>query len=274
MPKKFLDIEKKFSSYNSSKFIILPCPYEVTTTYKKGTKLGPNAILNASQYIETFDEETGKEICEEVGISTLNPIVSPNNLKKKIEKILGDKKVPIIIGGEHSISAKIIDSFKNFYPDLSVLQFDAHADLRDKYQGSKFNHACAARRILEICPCVQVGVRNISKEGMKFAQKTGQINKIHFAQKIEVVEKIITQLSDTVYINFDIDAFDPSIMPSTGTPEPGGFFWYEVLDILKEVCKLKRVIGFDLVELCPIKGLHAPDFLAAKLIYKIISYLS
>ncbi|MFC1637691.1 agmatinase, partial [Candidatus Margulisiibacteriota bacterium] len=188
--------------------------------------------------------------------------------------LLLDDKVPVILGGEHSITPLAVKAFSEHFKDLSVLQLDAHADLRDSYLGRKDNHACVMRRVLEICPVVQAGIRNISTEGWEFAQKSGQIKKIHWAEHLEAVEQITSQLSENVYITFDVDAFDPAIMPSTGTPEPGGLLWYEALDILKAVCRQKNVVGFDVVELAPQKGLSAPDFLCAKLIYKVMGYIT
>jgi len=272
-PNSFLGIEPEYSKYKTSKFIIIPVPHEVSTSYGKGTKNGPAAILEASKQVETFDLELHQETYQKVGIFT-HPNVKLSKLKATTYKVLKDKKIPIILGGEHSISSVAVNAAKARYPRLSVLQFDAHADLRNEYEGNKNSHACAMRRVLEICPAVQVGIRNISEEEWKFAQESGQINKIHLAQKLEETEKIVTQLHDHVYITFDVDVLDPAIMPSTGTPEPGGLLWYEALDILREVIRLKRVVGMDFVELAPIKGLIAPDFTVAKLIYRSIGYLS
>ncbi|KAF0133426.1 MAG: agmatinase [Candidatus Saganbacteria bacterium] len=273
MSNTFLEIEPEYSRYNTSKFVVVPCPHETSTSYGKGTKNGPQAILNASYNIENFDEELKFETYKKAGIHTMTPC-SAGRLPSTINKILKDKKTPIVLGGEHSITPYAVEAVFSNFPKLSVLQFDAHADLRDKYHGNKNSHACAMRRTLEICPVVQVGIRNISPEEYEFAQKSGQINNMHFANQLESVEKAIAQLSEYVYITFDVDAFDSSVMPSTGTPEPGGFFWYEVLNILKLVAKNKKVVAADFVELMPIKGFSAPDFTVAKLIYKLMGYLS
>jgi agmatinase len=215
------------------------------------------------------------------GIATLPPVsfgkLSPQQAMDKIEaavtKLIDDKKVPLILGGEHSISPAAVKAFAKKYKGLSVLQFDAHADLRDTFKENKLSHACATRRILEICPdVVQVGIRSISRKEIAFAKKSGQIENIHWAEKLEITDKVLDQLTENVYITFDIDALDPSLMPSTGTPEPGGLDWYEALDILKAVCAKKNVVGFDLVELAPIKGLESPNYIAARLAYKMISY--
>jgi agmatinase len=269
----FLELEPEYAQYKTSKFIVIPCPHEVSVSYGAGTKKGPQAILDASFFVENFDEELKQETYRKAGIHTLKP-VKLSHLSGNINKILKDKKIPITLGGEHSLSIEAVKTALAHHPRLSVLQFDAHADLRDEYHGDKKSHACAMRRILEICPVVQVGVRNLSEEEYLFAQKTGQIEKIHFAEHLDVAEKVVSQLHEHVYITFDVDAFDSSVMPSTGTPEPGGFFWYEVLDILREVCRSKKVVAADFVELSPIKGFSAPDFTVAKLIYRLMGYLS
>jgi len=271
--KTFLELEPEYAQYKTSKFIVVPCPHEKSVSYGKGTKYGPQAILDASFFVENFDEELKSETYRKAGIHTMKSC-AVNRLPLTVKKILKDKKIPIILGGEHSLTPEAVRVAADNYPKLSVLQFDAHADLRDEYHGSKKSHACAMRRALEICPVVQVGIRNISPEEFAFAQKTEQIKKIHFAEHLDIVEKVVAQLSEYVYITFDVDAFDASVMPSTGTPEPGGFFWYEALDILREVCRFKKVVAADFVELAPIKGLFAPDFTIAKLIYRVMGYLT
>lgn len=259
---------------------MIPVPYEATTSYGKGTKGGPAAIISASKHVETFDEE----LCSEpylAGIHTLPPIkASKRGLVMKavsasISKAALQGKVPIMLGGEHSISPFALAALKKQFNDISVLQIDAHTDLRDSYEGSRWSHATAARRILDICPAVQVGIRNISADEWDFAEGTGQIKKIHFADKFgpAQIKKIVGQLSGHVYVTIDVDGLDPSIMPSTGTPEPGGLLWGDVTALLKAVSIKKRVVGFDIVELSPIKGVHAPDFTAAKLVYKLIGYI-
>lgn len=269
----FLELEPEYAQYKTSKFVVIPCPHEVSVSYGAGTKKGPQAILNASFFVENFDEELKQETYRKTGIHTLK-LVNIKKLPGVIGKTIKDRKIPITLGGEHSLSIEAVAAAQKHYPRLSVLQFDAHADLREEYHGDKNSHACAIRRILESCPVVQVGIRNLSEEEYLFAKKTGQIEKIHFAEHLDVAEKVVSQLHEHVYITFDVDAFDPSVMPATGTPEPGGFFWYEVLDILREVCRLKKVVAADFVELSPIKGFTAPDFTVAKLIYRLMGYLS
>ncbi|MBU1026106.1 MAG: agmatinase [Candidatus Margulisbacteria bacterium] len=270
---QFLEYKPAEVDYAAAKFVVLPVPYEATTTYGKGTKNGPAAILSASQYVENFDEELWHEPCEEAGIFTGRPVSVGELSGKRVAGVLADNKVPVILGGEHSITPLVVRACAEKYKDLSVLQFDAHADLRDTYHGAKDSHACVMRRVLEICPAVQVGIRSISEEGYEFAKKTGQLSKIHWAEHLEIADKITTQLSNNVYITFDVDAFDPAIMPSTGTPEPGGLLWYEALDILKAVCRQKNVVGFDVTEFSPQKGNRAPDFMIARLIYKIMGFI-
>jgi agmatinase len=270
MSYKFLGTD---SGYKDSKFVVVPVPYEATTSYGKGTKNGPAAILKASQQVEEFDEELGFETHLKSPVHTLKT-TSVTSLGSRVTSLLSDKKIPVILGGEHSITPYVVKAAAKQYKHLCVLQFDAHADLRDRYRGKKNSHACVMRRILEICPAVQVGIRSISRDGFDFARKTGQLKRIHRAQKLELAEKVENQLFKHVYITIDVDVFDPSVMPSTGTPEPGGMYWYEVLDILKPICATKNVVGFDIMELSPRKGDIASDFAAAKLIYKIMGYLS
>lgn len=256
-----------------NKFAIIPCPHEATTSYGQGTKNGPRAILSAMPQVENFDEETGRAMVAPGTLRILKP-VAYRNLRKKVAEVIKEDHFPIVLGGEHSLTPEVVKALSAKHKDLSVLQLDAHADLRDAYQGSKASHACAIRRVLEICPAVQAGVRNIAAEEWKWARQNGQINKIHFAYSLPPTAKIIKQLNRMVYITIDVDVFDPSVIPATGTPEPGGLAWYAVLDLLKAVCAERKVVGFDVVELAPRKGEIVSDFIAAKLIYKIIGFLS
>jgi agmatinase len=267
-------------SYKEAKVVILPIPYEATTTYKKGCGDAPLAIVQASRFVELYDEELR---CEpyKIGIYTKNEMeFSLNNPEKPLKQIknylkkpLRDEKFPIIIGGEHTISFGAILAFKEKFPELSVLQLDAHPDLRNLYQETKFSHATVIRRILEHFPVVQVGIRTLSKEEADFYKE----NPLPCFSAKEVLtnlnlNKIISHLKKDVYITIDMDVFDPSIVPGVGTPEPGGLFWYDVLKILKEVFKKRNVVGVDVVEVSPISGNHISEFTAAKLIYKIIGY--
>jgi agmatinase len=270
---RFLDIEPQYYDYDKASFVVVPVPYEATPSYGKGTKNGPAAILRASQLVEDFDEELQYAPYKKKPIYTLSAS-SIKSLPATVKKLIKENKIPVILGGEHSLTPHAVKVFAEKYKSLSVLQFDAHADLRNEYQGSKNSHACAMRRVLEYCPVVQVGIRSISEEEYGFARKTGQIKKIHWANKLELVEKIENQLTKNVYLTIDVDVFDPSVVPATGTPEPGGMFWYEILDILSRVCREKKIVGFDVVELAPIKGQPASDFTIARLIYKIMGYIS
>ncbi len=278
----FLGLSSEFAEFEKSEFVILPVPYEQTTTYQKGTKHAPQAIIAASQEVETFDEELKFEACK-AGICTLNQMeITTSGPQKMLEKVhqatkelINQGKKVVIIGGEHTISIGAVKAFCEKYPHLSVLQMDAHADLRDSYQENKFSHACVMRRIGELSQFVGVGIRNLSEEEHEFIQQNK--TDVFFAQDMRGnnrwKEKVLGKLGSDVYLTFDLDFFDPSIMPAVGTPEPGGLLWYETLDFLKELVYKKNLVGFDVVELCPIPGLVAPDFLAARLIYKIIGYI-
>jgi agmatinase len=269
----FLEIDPRLYGYDRSKFVVVPCPHEATTTYGRGTKNGPAAILAASQAVEWFDEELGYEPYRKGWVFT-EKSVTVRSLKSKVGKILDDEKIPVILGGEHSLTPVAVKACVEKYKRLSVLQLDAHADLRDSYRGRKDSHACAMRRVLELCPAVQAGLRSLSAGEWEWAKKTGQIEKMHFAPRLSETEKIVRQLHKDVYITIDVDVFDPSVVPATGTPEPGGLFWYEVLDVLKAVCSKKNVVGFDVVELSPRKGDLASDFTIAKLIYKLMGFIT
>jgi len=283
--KNFLDIEIK--SLAEAQVAIVPFGFEATTTYGYGSNLGPRAIIEASSQVELFDEELWQETNKKVAITTKSEIKSAKNvaqtkkqLGSEIEKILQLKKLPITLGGEHSITPFIIEAYKKSgFGDFSILQFDAHADLRDGYLGQKYSHAAAMRRCLDFpgINLVQVGIRNISNENdeLVFWEKNRSLIKTFWAKdkKNWKIAEMIKALKKDVYISFDVDAFDSSLMPSTGTPEPGGLFWDETLDILRAVGQQKNIIGADFVELAPIKGLRAPDFLVAKLIYKTIGYI-
>jgi agmatinase len=273
MLKTFLNIDKPYTDYEKSKFVIVPVPFEETVSYGKGTAKGPDAILEASLHLEDYDIELDSEPYR-AGIHVGKAIRETKAIKPQISKILSDKKIPVMLGGEHSITPFAVKAAAEKFKDLSVLQFDAHADLRDSYHGSKQSHACAMRRVLEICPAVQVGIRSMDISEIKFAKSSGQIAKIHFAEKLELEEIVTSQLSKNVFISFDVDALDPSIMPSTGTPEPGGMDYYQVLGIFEAVAREKNIVGFDFVELAPIKGLSHPDFTVAKLIYKLMGYIA
>lgn len=269
-PFNFLGLDEQ--TYENSKVIVFPVPYSSTAYWKANTKEGPQALIEASRHIELYDLETKKN-SSEGGIFTL-PFLAPSKnspaevavqIKEVISQILADKKFPLMLGGEHSVTLGAVQSFKEKFADFSVLQIDAHTDLREEFEGTKFHHACVMKRIKDLgISIAQVGIRSMS-EGE-------EADNIFLAPEVPV-EKIIATLKENVYLTFDLDGLDPSIMPSTGTPEPGGLGWYETLNLIKEVAKQRKIIGADVVELDPIPGLAAPDFLAAKLVYKIISYI-
>jgi agmatinase len=264
--------------YTESGIVIVPVPYDETSTWMKGADKGPGAILNASVNLEFYDIETESE-AHLKGIYTLDPVLqkeTPEGLVEdvyyRILTLLAENKFPVIIGGNHTVSIGAIKAFSEYFKNLSVLQVDAHTDLRPTYEGSEFNHACAMARAKEYAPLVQVGIRSMSAEELPYADK----NRIFFSHELyydkSLYKKAIDLLSENVYITIDLDAFDPSIMPSTGTPEPGGPPYYELLHFMRDVIKTRNVVGFDVVELCPSETNKSPDFMAAKIIYQLLSY--
>lgn len=277
VPFNFGGISKQFSDYKRAKIVILPVPFDKTGTWLKGTNKGPRAIIDASRNMELYDVETESEVYKR-GIFTEKKIRAENSAEmldkvyKKAEKFLGQKKFVVSLGGEHTVSLGTIKAYSESFNDLSILHLDAHGDLRDSYLGSKYNHACVMARAREMVnDIISVGVRSMDSSEIKNLDK----NKIFFACQIYNskvwFKKAIGKLSKNVYITLDLDVFDTDIMPSVGTPEPGGLGWYQVLEFLKSVFKKRNVVGFDVVELCPSKN-KAPDFLAAKLIYTLLSY--
>lgn len=284
--KCFAGLDEEYSNFKKAKVVVLQVPYEKTTTYKTGTKNGPDAIIDASAYMELFDEELNQETYR-IGIHTMNGLaisdLTPEDMVEQVRlsvlEVLKGGKFPVILGGEHSISPAAVKAFKELYPDLSVLQFDAHCDLRDEFHGSKNNHACAARRISEICPLVQVGTRSLSKEEKDFlgangtAAKIKNVNVYHILDKPFWKDEVSKALTGHVYVTIDLDVFDPSLVPAVGTPEPGGIGWYEMIELLHSVAEDHKVVGFDIVELCPIKDQPSSDFLAAKLLYRFLGYV-
>jgi agmatinase len=265
--------------YHYSRIAILPVPYDETSTWMKGADKGPEAIMEASVNLEFYDIETDSE-AHKNGIFTLEPLMeksSPealvNSVHDKVLFLLSEKKFPVVVGGNHTVSIGSINAFSEVTGNFSVLQLDAHSDLRPEYEGSPFNHACAMARAKEVAPVVQVGIRSMSAEELPFADK----NRIFFAYQLysdkSLYAKAIDLLSDNVYITIDLDVFDPSLIPSTGTPEPGGPEYFELMHFLREVIKQKNVVGFDVVELCPSPGNRSSDFIAAKIIYQLLSYI-
>ena len=271
-------LPEQYSSYDNASIVILPLPYDQTSTWIKGADKGPEAVIQASANMELYDIETDSQVYLK-GIFTDSPLQTAlppegmaNLVQERVTQLLKDDKFPVIVGGEHSVSIGAVKACAQKTKDMSVLQLDAHADLRDEYDDSKFNHACVMARVKEFCPAVQVGIRSMDAS----EKQSIDTEKTFFAKDIlyntDWIDKVISLLSNNVYVTIDLDVFDPSIMPSTGTPEPGGLGWYDVLALLKELGSDKNIVGFDVVELCPNENNKAPDFLAAKLIYKFLSY--
>ena len=285
----FLGIGKQFSSFDQSRVVLLPVPYEHTVSYGGGTRNGPGAILNASHYVEFYDEETGREIHRELGIATLKPL----NVAKKRDRaaldlileatnqLLDKKKFIVTLGGEHTITQATLAAFIQRYRDLSVVQIDAHSDLRMEYLGNKYSHASVMARVCEFLDprrLVQIGIRAQCIEESAFIKEHGittlyahEIRGEKYARK-SWDDFAIEKLSDHVYITFDVDGLDPSIMPATGTPEPNGLLWPETMQFLKKLGDRKNVVGCDVVELAPMRNLHHPNLTAAKLVSKMINY--
>ena len=266
------------------KVVVVPFGLEKTVSYGAGTKKGPMEIIKASHQVELFDEELKKEPYKEIGIKTIKPFAIKKEIKKALDQlsninkeIIRENKFPLVLGGEHSITPGSIKPFINKFDHLTILHFDAHADLREEYNGDKFSHACAIRRCLDFknTKVVSFGIRNLSESEMSFYNKNRERINIFWAKDkkewdINKIAEIF--LNKNVYITFDVDGFDSSIMPATGTPEPGGFMWEDIIPIIKTVCKNSNVVGADINELAPIKGFNSYNFLVAKLAYKILSY--
>ena len=269
------------TDFDRARVVILPVPLDRTTSYVAGTRNGPHEILVASSHMELWDEETGTDV-HRIGIFTLPEMEFPfgtideviDEIRRVAGEIVSRGKFPIVIGGEHSITPPVVAAVAAQHPGLSVLQIDAHADLRDTFMGTRHNHACAMRRVIEHAPTTQVGIRSLSPEEAAAIPNlpTRLFYDFEMRKDPDWMDRVVASLSDTVYITIDVDGLDPAIMPATGTPEPGGLSWYEVLGLLRRVTERKKVVGFDLVELSPLGGLVAPNFLCAKLIYKFLSY--
>jgi agmatinase len=271
--------EEVVYSYEDSDIIILPVPYDATSTWMKGADRGPEAILEASVNLEFYDIETASEVHLR-GIHTVAPIdenrtpdLLVDAVRQRCSSLLNDGKFPVILGGNHSVSIGAIYAFADLYDNLTVLQLDAHSDFRHSYEGSKYNHACVMARAGEVARVVQVGIRSMSAEELPYI-KNDRIFYSHqlYADK-SLYAKALDKLSENVYITIDLDVFDPSIMPSTGTPEPGGPPYFELMKFLESVAKNKNVVGFDVVELCPSTTNKAPDFIASKVVYQLLSYV-
>jgi agmatinase len=265
-------------NYQDSEIIIVPVPYDETSTWMKGSDKGPDAVLEASVNLEFYDTETSSE-AHLKGINTVAPVTEKetpqilvNAVYDRVLSLLSDKKFPVIIGGNHTVSIGAFKAFSEYFENLTILQLDAHADLRQIYEGSEFNHACAMARAREYAPVVQVGIRSMSADELPLVQN----DRIFYSHELyydkNLYRKALDKLTDNVYITIDLDVFDPSIMPSTGTPEPGGPAYFELLHFMRDVIRNRNVVGFDVVELCPSPTNKSPDFIAAKIIYQLLSY--
>jgi agmatinase len=316
LPQNFGGLSPEFSRFATAKAVILPVPYDLTTSYLPGTRRGPHAVLEASTHLELYDEELQREIYK-MGIHTLpylepsaaNPEETIARVEEMIAWVIEREKFPVMLGGEHSLTLAPVRALRKKFGNFSILQLDAHADLRESFQNTRFNHACVGRRMHELgLNIVQIGVRAISAEEAEFIQSAkdlyvcfdyelhdvaltpgpspvgdygrgvpagrgeGQRSRTEEGLGVRALTTALSKLHDPVYVTLDLDVFDPALMPAVGTPEPGGLDWYTVLKILRYVGEKHTVLGFDVVELCPIAGMIGPDFLAAKLVYKMIGY--
>jgi agmatinase len=278
MSKNYAGIPDEYATSNNAKIVLIPVPYDGTSTWQKGADKGCDAFLEASENMELYDIETETEVYKQ-GIYLADPVSalsSPEEMVSAVHKETKDfiklNKFVTLFGGEHSISIGSIRAFNESFNRLTVLHIDAHADLRPEYEGSKYNHACAVHEASQTTNLIQVGIRSMDSSELRYMDS----EKTYFAHDMVSdeywMDNAIEQMTDNVFITFDLDALDPSILPSTGTPEPGGLLWYETLEFLKKVFEEKNVVGFDIVELCPNEAEKSSNFLAAKLYYKMLSY--
>ena len=276
--KTYAGIPEKYAKLEHAKIVLIPVPYDGTSTWQKGADKGPKAFLEASENMELYDIETDSEVYKQ-GVYLTDAVTentSPESMVNAVhevtKKYIKRNKFVTVFGGEHSVSIGTIRAFNEMFPNLTVLHIDAHADLRKSYDGSSCNHACAVYEASQNTNLIQVGIRSMDVKEKSIMN----LEKTYFAHDMAIdtswTDSAIDQMTENVYITFDLDAFDPTILPSTGTPEPGGLLWYETLDFLKQVFTEKNVVGFDIVELCPNKSEKSSDFLAAKLYYKMLSY--
>jgi agmatinase len=281
LPFTFGALAQDAGSFDRAGAVILPVPFERTTSYVPGTKNGPREIIAASGQVELYDEELGREICD-VGIHTLPAMESPfastddalAEMRGVAAWLAGAGKFFVALGGEHALTAPLVAGVADVHPGVTVLQIDAHADLRDDYMGDRNSHASAMRRVLEYAPAVQVAIRNLSapEAGAIPGLRTTVFYDWNMRDDPAWMTRVVDALGEKVYITIDCDGIDPAVMPAVGTPEPGGLTWRELLALLKLVMTRKTVVAADVVELCPIPGLVAPTFLAARLVYKLIGY--
>jgi agmatinase len=278
LPHNFGGLEEPHASLDHARAVVLPVPYDFTTSYQGGTRLGPAAIIAASRNMEVWDDELGPvyrcgiHTLPELEPTALGPEAMVERVEQAVEWILAGGRVPAILGGEHSITTGAVRAALRRYPALSVLQIDAHADMRDTYLDSPYSHACVMRRIRELVPAASVAIRSMSEEEAEYlaANPAPIWSTRQFRALDGAWGPVLDALSDDVFVTFDVDGLDPSIMPATGTPEPGGLDWYEAVDLLRAVAEKKRIVGFDVLELAPMNGQTASDFLVARLVYRLI----
>lgn len=283
IPDNFLGLPPSQCDYRKSRYAVLPIPYDGTVSFQVGTRNGPRAIITASQQVELFDEAYEREFTS-AGVATLEPVApemaGPREMHESIyaaaRKVVRDGKFLLSLGGEHSITSALVRAVKGKYKKLSVLQIDAHADLRDSYEGTPYSHASAMRRVWDLrVPVVGVGIRNYSAEEHRYMTRLGirPISAQQTYEDVDWIERAVGALTENVYVTIDIDGFDPAYAPGTGTPEPGGMDWYQVNDLLRAVAMERRVVAADIVEVLPLPGSAQTEFLAAKLAYKLIAHI-
>ncbi|MBA3239068.1 MAG: agmatinase [Parachlamydiaceae bacterium] len=277
----FAGLEAPYGLEDFAKIVMLPVPFDKTTTYQKGTDKGPAALIEASRNLELYDIETDSQVYLH-GIHTAPPLLAENSQEmldltyKTCKRIVDQDKFLVVIGGEHSISYAPIRACGEHFKNLTVLQFDAHADLQPTYEGDPWSHASVIARVKELSQIkrvVSVGIRSMAIEEKAHSDPANTFLAHQLDENDHWMEKVLDKLEGPIYITFDLDVFDSSLMPSTGTPEPGGLYWNQTLKLLKKVAQEKRIVGFDVVELCPTPNNIAPDYLAAKLVYKLLSYI-
>jgi agmatinase len=284
-PRNFLGLPDELSSWERSRVAVLPVPYDRTTSYMPGARFGPRAVMDASRNLETYDDELDMDVSES-GIHTLPELEAPaagpevmvGEIRETARWVLGHGKFLVTIGGDHSVAIGVLQAHAEKYPDLSIVQFDAHADIKESWEGTAFSHAsvmrpmgAAAKRILS------VGIRSMNREEAAFLKTRPEIEVLtvpRLRSDPTAVRRAIDKLTSNVYLTMDVDGFDPSVIPATGTPEPGGLLWYEGLAIIRELAERRRIVGFDVMELAPIPGFVASDFVVSKLIYKTLGYIA
>ena len=274
----FGDLAAEYCSYEAARVVIVPVPYDGTSTWVKGADKGADAIIEASGHMELYDIETDSEVYKK-GIFTDGAVAvggGPDEMvaavRERVAEHVGRGKFVVVVGGEHSVSIGAIEAQAQTNAGMSALQLDAHADMRQEYERSRYSHACVMARAREFCPVVQVGIRSMDAGEKEFMEAQNVFLAEQIRSDADWMGRVVERLGEKVYVTLDLDVFDPAVMPATGTPEPGGLSWYDVIGLMKMVMARRDVVGFDVVELCPQKHNKGPEFLAAKLIYKMLSY--